>query len=378
MSADFNSVISSGDLALLQPLWLLTLLPVWLWLWRQAKTSRPASPHRPTDIAFHPLLDLIPQTAPTNAKQQARRQRHTALRRPLHSIGITLLIIALAEPVRIGQRLPDPPPQRDIVFIVDSSVAMVLRDYSLDGQRLDRMSLLKALLRRFIDRLQGERIAVIVYGEHAYTLVPPSRDPALLRAMVARIQTTMAGRFSATGEAIALALRELSQPNTSASTSAGTNSPSLSAGQNADPRHQVIILLSAGGTPTGDIDARAAAKLVREQRIPLYTISIGAEHADAAEPRSTGLIYQPAGIQLLDTLANITGARRYTATDSAAIEQALQAIQQREGRPRPSATDHHRQALYPWPLLAGLLLLTLGSLIRPAARREDNDLGVAI
>ena len=62
-----------------------------------------------------------------------------------------------AGPVRIGARLPDPPDDRDIVFIVDVSVSMVLRDYELDGQRIDRMNLLKALLDRFTQGLDNLR-----------------------------------------------------------------------------------------------------------------------------------------------------------------------------------------------------------------------------
>jgi len=334
--------IIPGELSLLQPLWLLTLLPVWLLLWQRRKL--PTQPPHATGqggIAFHPLLALIPESTSSSDSPAAPPRPRNSLRWLLNSVAISLLIIALAEPVRIGQRLPDPPPQHDIAFIVDSSVAMVLRDYSLDGQRLDRMSLLKALLTRFIDQLQGERMAVIVYGEHAYTLVPPSPDPALLRAMVERIQTTMAGRFSATGEAIALALRELN------------DSPSATPTDQQTGRHRVLILLSAGGTPTGDIDAIAAAQLAREQHIPLYTVIIGAAHADAAEQRNSGLIYRPAGIELLNTLAEITDANSFTATDSDAIEQALQAIRQRESRPQASTINHRHQPLYLWHCSAG-------------------------
>ena len=62
---------------------------------------------------------------------------------------VASIAISLTEPVRIGERLPDPPQERDIVFIVDTSISMILRDYVLDGKRIDRMTLLKGVLDRF-------------------------------------------------------------------------------------------------------------------------------------------------------------------------------------------------------------------------------------
>ena len=70
------------------------------------------------------------------------------------------------------------------------------------------MSFLKSFLDRFAQQLEGDRISVIVFGDSAYTLLPLNEDLQLTRRMLSRIKTTMAGRFNALGEAIALGVKE--------------------------------------------------------------------------------------------------------------------------------------------------------------------------
>ncbi len=285
----------------------------------------------------HPLLPHLSVVAETNRNGNGRML--------LYSLVITCLLLALAEPVRIGQRLPEPPQERDIVFIVDASVAMTLRDYLLNGQRVDRMTLLKGLLGGVIDRLAGERMGIIVFGEHAYTLVPLSRDEHLLHAMLTRLNPTVAGRFNAVGEAIALAV-------------------SQSARQSTDrKRKRVLVLLSAASAPTGRIDPFAAASLAREAGLPLYTIAIGAGSSEAAEQRTGGLIYRPADLATLRALAEQTGALSFQAGNSDALTEAIADIQRRESNPHETAARHRYQPLYLWPLLLALTLLSLGQLI---------------
>ena len=78
----------------------------------------------------------------------------------LFSIFGSLILLSLAQPYRLGPELPKPQQYRDIVFIVDSSVNMVLRDYVVNDQRIDRMSMLKIVLNHFIKQLDGIGLAV--------------------------------------------------------------------------------------------------------------------------------------------------------------------------------------------------------------------------
>lgn len=344
-------MLPGSDLTLmfLRPGWLWLLLPLLLFAalqrWRAelfgaagaiGTAGGPAV--RPSLLLRHPLAELLAQLG-----SQAPNSRPTTL---LLALAIASLLLSLAEPVLRGERLPDPPQQRDIVFIVDASVAMTLRDYLLNGERVDRMSLLKGVLDSMVQRLDGDRIGIIVFGEHAYTLVPLSRDQALLRGMLRRIEPTIAGRFNALGEAITLAVKQ-----------------TLVARSGSEERRRLLILLTAAGTPTGSIDAAAATELAAETGLPIYTIAVGAASAAAAEKRDTGLIYRPVDLRRLQHMADTTGALAFRAENSTTLEAVLGDIERRESNPTEQPPRYRNQALYQWPLLIGLLLLTLQHLL---------------
>ncbi len=287
--------------------------------------------HSGANRLLHPLINLSPKTHTTT--------RHSFGQFFVYSLVITCLVMALAEPVRIGEKLPEPPQERDIVFIIDTSVSMILRDYVLEGQRVDRMSLLKELLHRFIKKLEGERMSLVVLGDEVHTLVPLTRDQSLLVRMLSRIEAGMAGRFNAIGEGIALAVSSaMKRPN------------------DQNNRHCVLILLTDASQPTGQISPMTAAQLAKEANIPLYTITIGATSYAAEELRNAGLIYHPANPALLQSIAELTGAQNYQASNSQTLEQAIQDIEQRETNARHIPPRHYYTTLYFWPLISGVLL----------------------
>ncbi|MGD8743470.1 MAG: VWA domain-containing protein [Granulosicoccaceae bacterium] len=337
--------MTPGVLQLAQPEWL-WLLPLAAIIWlagnilgRHDEHTGLSSASSFSNLRFlHPLIGLLPE--------RSRRSRPSMPRLLVYGLVISCLALAMSGPVRTGHQLPDPPRERDIVFIVDTSVSMILRDYVLDGERIDRLSLLKGLLDRFAQGLQGERLAVIVFGDQAYTLVPLTRDQHLIRRMLTRIETTMAGRNSAVGDGIALAVKE--------------------AGEHPG-RQQLLVLLTSAHQPVGKISPRAAAALAKQAGLPLYTIAIGAASYSAEEQRISGLIYHPADVALLQQLAAHTGAKSYQAGDSLALEQAIADIEQAEYNLGESAPRYYRESLYHWPLLLGLLILSMyqfGNLLR--------------
>ena len=123
-------------------------------------------------IFLHPLAHLLPATkVPT-------WQRH--LQRAIFLWLWLCLTVAIAQPVQLGAKLPDLPPERDILLLVDVSISMTLTDYTLDEQPHSRMNVLKTLLHDFANHLQGERLGMIVFAETPYLLVPLTRDPTLV------------------------------------------------------------------------------------------------------------------------------------------------------------------------------------------------------
>ena len=325
----------SGELELAAPLWL------WLWplmvvaalLWRLTGPGTPAplatGMRMPRQFA-HPLAGLLGTTA-------QQESRFPLWKRLAIWAALGCLVLAMAEPVRIGARLPEPPRQRDIVFIVDTSVGMLLRDYEIDGQRIKRIDLLKQVLDGLVQRLAGDRIGVVVFGESAHTLVPLTGDHTLVRHMLSRIDTDIAGRYSAVGDAVAMAVSE--------------------AGKRPAGERRLLMLFTDAQLPAGNIAPLAAAQLAAEAKLQLYTVAIGAASDAAAEDGGAGLVYHPADLELLQRLAERTGAASYHADSSLALEQAVGAITAREAQTRQHEPEFERLPLYHWTLLMAVLLL---------------------
>lgn len=328
-----------GAIELTHPewLWLLPILLLATLLWchigrREQSASLITGQQNSRYRIVHPLVSLLPK----------RYFKHKMSKLNVMVCGLVLtgLVVSLTEPVRIGEKFPNPPQERDIVFIVDTSISMTLKDYVFEGRRIDRMTLLKGVLDRFIQQLPGERIGIIIFGDAAYTLVPLTRDHGLVRRMLSRIQATMVGRFNNMGEAIALAIKQSRQ-------------------QNVQGRHRVMVMLTDADKPTGTIDPQTAADLALEEGLPLYTVAIGATTAEAEEQRTTGLIYEPVDNALLTAISEHTGARNYQAGDSEALEEAVRDISRNETNMRIVAPRYHRETLYYWPLLFSVILLSM-------------------
>lgn len=332
-------------------LWLLPALILFalLW-WKSAANSAAQRSNTETLVTFISPTSDLPVRHPLMTKiwtGSSTQTRHTNNIGMLDAIVtwlvLSCLVLALAEPVRTGSKVPDPPQQRDITFIVDTSVSMLLRDYVLDGQRIDRMSFLKSFLDRFVQQLEGDRISLIVFGDSAYTMLPLNEDQALTRRMISRIKTTMAGRFNALGEAIALAVRE---------------------SEKGPERRRVLVLFTDADESTDSISPITAAELAHQAGLPLYTVAIGAASYDAAEEELAGLIYRPANTELLKNLAKLTDAKSYQAGDKQALDEAVADIDQREKYRKELPPRFYYIPLYPIPLILSLLILSLYQFVR--------------
>jgi len=348
MNSIFSSIYNYDKYELSQPEWL-WLIPLYLITYAvliylnksKIEKSQPAffaetSTHR---IFIHPLIRLLQTKYNSN--------KNKLLFNYAYFIVFTLLIISLTQPVKIGEKLPEPPKERDITFIVDTSVSMILRDYTLNGERIDRMSLLKGVLSDFVDKLNGERMSIIVFGDKAYTLVPHTSDQYLLQRMLSRIQTTMAGRFNAIGEAITLAAKQAPTY---------TKSNSLN-------RKRILVLLTDADQPTGSIDPISAARIAAKEQLPLYTIAIGATTLAANESKIGGLLYSPVNLRLLEKLSSITNAKSFHAGNSNALNNAIQNISSHETNNRYIEPKYYRDPLYHSFIIAAFMIFSFYQIV---------------
>jgi len=277
----------------------------------------------------HPLYQLL---TPTDRKPK----RLSVVKNIFYWLILSLLIIALAGPVKIGSKLPDPPRQRDIIFIVDTSVSMVLKDYTLNNKRIDRMTVVRSTLNDFIKNLKGDRVSIVAFADTPHILVPLTDDTHLLQTMLSRLRTGVAGRSSALGNAVALAVKQI---------------------RKKDARHQIMILLTDAALPIGAISPMQAAQISADAKLPLYTVAVGANTYDAEEQRTAGLVYHPADRELLKNMALATGAKAYLAGDSTSLQSAIADIEKQQPQQRKTEDRFYRETLHHWPILLALIFL---------------------
>lgn len=295
--------------------------------WAALYTSQQRQAYR------HPLATLLTTLQTAKQTKTTTTQLTTWFR---YAVLLTLVHLTLAQPYRLGEKLPEPPQYRDIIFLVDTSVSMMLRDYLVQGQRTARMSVVKSVLQHFIKGLAGSRLGLVVFSEQAYTLVPLTTDHELLSYQLQRLQpASLTGRRTDPGKALLYILKELQ--------------PRLRAGDKP-----VLVMLTDANRPVREFDPRTAAALIKQQGLHLHTIAMGAGSDTAKENVSSSLIYQPANVKLLQEIASAGNGEFFWADSQHSLNLVLAKIQASEKQHVKLAPVFIHITLYYWPLLVAI------------------------
>jgi len=328
---------------LLQPDWLWLIFPLLLILFLRPLLVNKGwliklNPQAPVTTVKHPLaLD-------DSALHPKIKKKESFL---LTLISSSLILLALAQPVRLGERVPSPATSANIMLIIDTSISMVLRDYKLNGQPVDRMTMTQVLLDRFSRRFSGKRIGLVILGDPPQILLKPSEDKNLVRHLIHRLRPTVAGRQAALGDAVSIAADYIKSDKLTTET--------------------VLVLISDAVRPAGKLSPIAGAERAAQAGATLHTIAIGStrtEEDNTAASSAGGLIYAAADKKLLQQMAQLTGGESFHAVDVKALDQALKQIEHHHKKQTDkNASPQTHQALFSWPLLAALFLLMINELL---------------
>jgi Ca-activated chloride channel family protein len=308
-----------------QPLWLLLLLPVagWGWLaWRRTSGEIQGG-DAPAVVLNHPALPL----------GQVGRLPVPGLRRPvvLRGVAFALLVLTLAQPREVGDWIKPPPEGRDIALLIDTSLTMSIRDFSQAGREVERMSVLKDTLKRFVAGRVGDRFGVIVFGSEVATLTPPTFDRALVVAQIRRIQVGMAGPNTALGDALGMALKQV---------------------RTRRLRPAIILVSDGADSNAGSLTPAESLAVARQAGVAIHTLQFGSDPYAAGRVARTGLnAADPDPQPDLVDLSRLTGGRHFAIGSAADAARVIRAIDQLE--PTLSHPAQHRQVReWYWVLLA--------------------------
>jgi len=255
--------------------------------------------------------------------------------------GILLLTAALARP-QAGEKETEIRSEGvDIVLCLDTSGSMQALDFHLGGKRVDRLAVVKKVVRDFIERRKDDRIGMVIFGAEAFTQCPLTMDYGLLLSLLDRLEIGMAGDATAVGSALATSVKRI---------------------KDVPAASKVIILLTDGRNNAGKISPITAAEIAKAAQCKVYTIGVGVEGKSPFLVQTLfgqDFVYQQVDLDepTLREIARITGGEYFRATDTASLETIYDQIDRMEKTEAKVKEYMEYEELFHRFAIPGLLLL---------------------
>jgi len=324
--------------------WLLVLLPLPLLVRR----FMPAAPQQQDAALRVPFLEDFEGEAETFT-----RKSQQSLLIWLAAVAWVMLILAAARPQWLGDPLELPMSGRDLMLAVDLSQSMEEEDFKLSNKWVDRLTATKQVAGEFIERREGDRIGLILFGEQAYLQTPLTFDRETVKTLLHESAIGLAGRSTAIGDAIGLGIKRL---------------------QDRPSDNRVLILLTDGANTAGEIEPVRAAELAARKQVKVYTIGIGADEIIVRSFFGSRRVNPSRDLdeKTLKAIADKTGGRYFRARDINELKGIYRLLDELEPIEQEKQLFRPVRALYPWPLGIALILSSLIITARTGWRRKNG------
>lgn len=242
----------------------------------------------------------------------------------------------------------------DVVVAMDLSKSMLARDIEPD-----RLTRAKQLVARLIDKMQNDRVALVVFAGRAYLQVPLTIDYSAMKMMLQSVKPELIPtQGTVIGDAIDLSIQSFSQK---------------------ERKYKSLIIISDG--EGHDDNAEAMAKEAAGQGVIIHTVGIGSPQGTTLyDPETKSVKMDENGQAVvsklneeeLKTIAR-AGNGSYTLlrnTDDAA-DKLIENIESMEQRSLKGVEVEYQNynSFFQYFLLAGLLALVI-EWILPGARKK--------
>lgn len=345
------------------PWWLLLLaiLPMLRWL---GKRNRPAA------LLFSSRLLL--QEIPVSLAQ-----RVGWILPWVRTLGLVLLIVALARPQAGHEDRRIQTEGIAIQMVIDKSGSMRAMDFTIDNQRASRIEAVKKVFRDFVlgdnskkGRLD-DQIGLIAFGGFAECVCPLTLDHATLVKLLDTVRIpeptrSFGGRRgdqqllneeleTAIGDGVVLACDRL---------------------KDAKAKSKVIILLSDGDNNAGVATPEEAAEVAKKLGLHVYCIGVGSTRGTRMPIQDMfgRLTFSSQLVRLDDrtlrAIANTTGGHYWNAEDSQTLAEIYAEIDKLEKTQQEGRVFVHYRELFAWPLIAGAGLVMFEWLCRMTRWRK--------
>ncbi|CAI8756124.1 VWA domain-containing protein [Chryseobacterium sp. IT-36CA2] len=228
-------------------------------------------------------------------------------------IILSALIIAMARPrtFTVSQDRDDTKGV-DIMLSIDVSLSMLAKDLSPD-----RITALKDIAVKFVQKRPNDRIGVVAYAAEAFTKVPVTSDHQVVIDEIKNLNSAGLEPGTAIGEGLSVAVNHLIK---------------------SKAKSKVVILMTDGVSNIQNaIPPQLAAELAKNNNIKVYSIGIGT-NGYALMPTSQDifgdLIFTETEVTIdentLREIAQTTGGKYFRATSNSSLEEVYDEINQLE------------------------------------------------
>ena len=316
--------------------WLLLLAPV-PWLLR---LLMPASPSGDLQALRVPWFSAV-----TGGKAGWMRRPLLAL---VAALVWLMLVLAASRPQWIGDIESLPVTGRDLLLAVDISGSMDTQDMILNRSAVNRLKVVKKVAGEFIQRRHGDRVGLILFGSRAYLQTPLTFDTETTATLLEESEIGLAGRETAIGDAIGLAVKRL---------------------RDDAAADRVLVLLTDGANTSGEVQPMQAAEFAARDGLTVYTVGVGADEMMVQDFFGSRVVNPSADLDedTLRAIAEQTGGRYFRARDVESLEKIYEILDELEPVESDVETIRPVDELFYWPLSLAYILALLAALfsIRP-------------
>jgi Ca-activated chloride channel family protein len=206
----------------------------------------------------------------------------------------------------------------------------------------------------FLQRRRGDRVGLVLFGSRAYLQTPLTFDTETTATLLDESEIGLAGRETAIGDAIGLAVKRLREDSTS---------------------ERVLILLTDGANTSGEVQPLQAAEFAAREGLTIYTVGVGADEMMVQDFFGSRVVNPSADLDedTLRAIAERTGGVYFRARDAQDLAEIYEILDELE--PVESDVEAVRPVdeLFYWPMSMAYFLALIAVMfsIRPRSWRRE-------
>lgn len=319
---------------------LLLLLPVLAWL----------QGRRGQNSAF--LYSSVQLVKPISGLSRSRAGRILLM---LRWLSLALFIIALAQPRLIKGESSRRASGIDIVIALDLSGSMASEDFELNRQRVNRLTIAKDVLQKFIMQRPADRIGLVAFAGKAYVASPLTFDHDFLLQNLERLRLGMIEDRTAIGSGLTSSLNRL---------------------RDLKSKSKIVILMTDGQNNAGKVPPLTAAEVAQTLKIKVYTIGVGTRgtapmpYVNVFGQKDYQQVKVDIDEETLTQVAERTGGKYFRADNSENLRKIYAEIDRLEKTDFEVKKYQQFEELFHWVILSGLFVLLLEIILSQTVWRK--------